>query len=556
MVLAVLTAPKRWIITIISIQEKKEYNFYVILLFACFVGITRYLLETILAYRPPTMLNINLVHYVIFYLEAIFRYALILYVFLPNQSWRKSINIVLIGVFLGIFPPVIDMFVYGLGNFHYMYSFDFFKDWRPLLYNEEINFTFGETLTIFMTIFFTSTVIYIKTRRIARTIASFFVTYLLVVLNSHVLPAIAFRITPIVCQPGFSYSPEAGFTTKELFFVAGFSLPCIISMMQLASMGIIYLIMNRAIALNIAKRINHAIPAGLTGLMGYTLVRPIDWFALVTALFFTFAFVVATLQNDYFDRVEDGVEGRALYLERNDVSFFNVMLLFLAGILVFAGNIVGYLLLLFAVVSFLYNYDFYRGKRYFPSNNKIEGIAGFSSFLGGVFMAFIADTGISGDILTIQNVGLVHSSGAFRTIEQALKGLWTAENIVITFLVFGGWFVVSMLKDYKDIKGDAAAGNQTLYTILRKRNRDVILAHRILSSVIFILLMLPAAWFLSYRSQPLVAVCLGIADALMLAALTRKDPRKAVTLGFLMLNLYLLCIIIGNHLVKTGMRLI
>ncbi len=549
---AILTAPKRWIVNIISIQEKKEYSFYVILLFACFVGITRYLLETILAYRPPTMLNINLVHYVIFYLEAIFRYALILYIFLPHQTWRKSINIVLIGVFLGIFPPVIDMFVYGLGNFHYMYSFDFFNDWRPLLYNEEINFTFGETLTVFMTIFFTSVVIYIKTGKIVRTIVSFIVTYVLVVLNSHILPAIAFRITPVVSQPGFSFSPESAFTIKELFFVAGFSLPCIVSMMQLASLGIIYLLMNRPIALNIVKRINHAIPAGLTGLMGYSLVSPINWLAAVTALFFTFAFIVATLQNDYFDRTEDEVEGRALYLERTDLSFFNALLLFLVGILIFAGNIVGYLLLLFVVVSFLYNYDFYRGKRYFPSNNKIEGIAGVSSFLGGVFMAFIADTGISGDILNIQNVGLSHSSGAFRSIEQALRGLWTVENIVITFLVFGGWFVISIIKDYKDIRGDTAAGNQTLYTILMKKNISVNRVHLIFSSVIFILLLVPAAWFFFKSSRPLVSVCLVVVDAALLLALTRKNPKKAVALGFVALDIYLACIVVGNHLLRMN----
>lgn len=554
MAAAVLTAPKRWIVNIIGLQEKKEYSFYVILLFACFVGITRFMLESILAHRIPVVLNLSVVNSVTFYLESIFIYTLVLTIFIPDQSWRKSINIVLVGVFLGIFPPVIDVWIYGLGNFHYEYSLDFLRDWRLLLYNEGVDITLGETLTLFMTIFFTSLVVYIKTRKIIRTILSFVVTYGFVVFYSQILSTIAFKMAPAVSMPGIRFSHEFGFNIKELFFVGGFSYLCILNMLQLLTVLIIYLLINRAIALNILKRLNHAVPAGLTTLMGYTLLRSLDGFAVITALFFTFTFVVAIIQNDYFDRVEDEVEGRAPYLERNDVSFFNTILLFLAGILIFSGNIVGYLLLLFVVVSFLYNYDFYRAKRYFPSNNKIEGIAGVSSFLGGVSMAFIVNTGISGDILNMENVVLSQASGAIQSIEQSVRELWSIENSVITFLVFGGWFVVSIFKDYKDIRGDAAARNQTVYTLLQKGGRDVNLFHRIFSLVVFFLLLIPAVWFGFSRSLPAVSVCLGIIDLLLLFALTRKDAKKAVTLGFVMLNAYLVCIIVGNHIFRASLQ--
>jgi hypothetical protein len=549
---AVGSAPRRWLYNIISLQEKKKYSFYVILLFSFFVAITRFMLEFILCHQTLCLLNINMLNFTMFYLHTIFIYTLILRVFVPELHWKKAIHLVLIGVFLGIFPPVIDTFIYGIGNFMYAYSKVFPDDWRLLLYNEKINFTVGETATLFLTIFFTTVVVYIKTRKIFRTIAAFVATYCSVVFFSQILPTLAFSLSKIIRSNMVETQQDLGSVAGDFFSIGGFSNPYITPFFQFSVILIVYLILNPKIAKNILRRIHHALPAGITCLLGYSLHRRIDGYAVVIAIFFLFAFVVAIIQNDYFDRTEDEVEGRAPYVERDDVTFFTVMLFFLVAALVIAGNVTGYFLMLFAVVSMLYNYDFYRGKKYFPSNNKIEGIFGVSSFLGGLCMAFITGTKGAGDILNIENVAFLVKSGSFEQMLKSIREFWTLQYVVITFLVFGGWFLISILKDYKDIEGDTAAGNQTVYSMLKKKNRDVKLFHRIFSLVVFALLLIPPIWLIASGLETFFAVCIIVADAVFLFVLNMKDTKKAVMLGFIFLSIYLLCLVIGNHVMHQA----
>jgi 4-hydroxybenzoate polyprenyltransferase len=538
--MAVISAPGRWLNNIVSIQEKKEYNFYVILLFSCFVGLTRFMLESIFS-RPVIIQNVYVINMIVFYLQAVFVYALILRIFVPKQKWQKSINIVLIGVFLGIFPPAIDLFIYGLGNFTENYSRSFPHDWNLLLYNESIHFTYGETITLFLTMFFTSTVVFVKTRNILKTVASFVVAYGLVVVMVQVLSTVAYLV--INTDKTFPMNLSQGGTpaAADYLRLIGLSYPVILSLFQLLLIVVIYLVLNPHLATNLAKRLNHALPAGLTCLMGYTLDRQLDWPGVIISMFFFFAFVVAIVQNDYFDRIEDEIEGRAAYVGRNDVSFFNTILLVIIVLLVITGTMTGYYLLLFAVVSFLYNYDFYRAKKYFPSNNKIEGIFGVSAFLGGLTMAFTVDTRLA-------FVMAPAAGGMPRPIQE----LWTVSAIIITFLVFGGWFLISIFKDYKDIRGDLAAGNQTVYTMLRKRNRDERRFHRIYSLILFALLLIPPIWLGVSGVVPLIPLWMGLVDVFLVVVINLKNSRKGIELGFLAINIYLLLAVIGNHLLHAG----
>lgn len=547
--MAVASAPGRWLNNIVSIQEKKEYNFYVILLFSCFVGLTRFMMESIFS-KPVVIHNVFVINMMVFYLQAVFVYALILKIFVPEQRWQKSINIVLIGVFLGIFPPAIDLFIYGLGNFTENYSRNFPQDWNLLLYNESIHFTYGETITLFLTMVFTSVVVFIKTRNIFKTVASFVVTYGFVVFIVQILSTIVSFV--IKTDSTFPMNLAQGGTpaTADYLRLTGFNFPTILSLFQLFLIIVIYLVLNPRLASNLAKRLNHALPAGLTCLMGYSLDRQLDWFAVIISMFFFFAFVVAIVQNDYFDRTEDEIEGRAAYVGRNDVSFFNTILLVVILLLVITGNMIGYYLLLFAVVSFLYNYDFYRAKKYFPSNNKIEGIFGVSAFLGGLTMAFTVDTKLAS---VMAPMGGSIFGGGMPAMSRPIQELWTIRTVIITFLVFGGWFLISIFKDYKDIKGDMAAGNQTVYTMLRKRNRNEHRFHKLYSLVIFALLLIPPIWLGISGVEPLIPIWMGLVDAFLVVVINLKNARKGIELGFLAINIYLLMEVIGNHLLHASL---
>ena len=544
----IITAPKRWVDNIIVLQEKKKYNFFVILLFSFFVGLVRFILELILGHRTVLMLNISILNFVIFYLHTIFIYTMILRIFVPKLEWRKSINLVLVGVFLGIFPPVIDVFIYGIGSFTYNYSVNFPEGWRLLLYNEKINFTFGETITLFLTMFFTMLVVFKYTKSIIRALLAFFVTYLFVVFLSQVIPTLAFNMA--VSGNIFLVNSHQEYIAKieDFLSISGFSYPCVLSFMQIVFIFCIYLFLNPGIAKNIMRRINHAIPAGLTCLLGYSIHKHVDGYAIIISIIFMFAFIVAIIQNDFFDRTEDDIEGRSAYLDKNDVTFFNSILFIIIALLLLAGNITGYLLLLFMVVSFLYNYDYYRAKKYFPANNKIEGIFGVSAFLGGLSMAFIVDNKISGDVLNIQNLVILFGIGAIKKIDDSTRNFWNLKYIVMTFLVFGGWFFISIFKDYKDIQGDSAAGNQTVYTLLKRRNKDIYFFHKLFSLCIFIFLLIPPIWLIISGLEPFFSINLITCDIILLIFLTRKKTKRAVEMSFAILNIYLLCLVIGSHL--------
>src|SRR5690606_24677974 len=128
----------------------------------------------------------------------------------------------------------------------------------------------------------------------------------------------------------------------------------------------------------LARRMNHAVPVILTSLLGYSMYRPLDGFAILLAIVMLLLSIMVIVQNDYFDAEDDRLEKRRDYVNRDDVGFFNIVSALLILLFIFSGNFVGYMLLLFFLVSILYNYDIYRGKQYFPTNYKIEGVAGFS----------------------------------------------------------------------------------------------------------------------------------------------------------------------------------
>jgi hypothetical protein len=134
------------------------------------------------------------------------------------------------------------------------------------------------------------------------------------------------------------------------------------------------------------------------------------------------------------------------------------------------------------VVSFLYSYPFYRGKRYFPSNLKIEGVWGAASFLTGAISA-------------LENQA---SAGPFWGGPAApVLGPFPWQTVVAAALVFGGYSVVAALKDYKDWEADLQAGVQTLYTLAQRRSWPFLRVHRLIVALAAICLALPCpllAW--------------------------------------------------------------
>jgi hypothetical protein len=118
-------------------------------------------------------------------------------------------------------------------------------------------------------------------------------------------------------------------------------------------------------------------------------------------------------------------------------------------------------LFLLNLTALVYNADFYRGKRFFPTNYKIEAVWGAGSYLLDVF---------------IMTIG----------IPRASSDLWWG-----TALVFAGWSAFSNIKDYKDLVADRRARNQTLYILFWRRGGSIRALHRYLRFGLTLAMLVP-----------------------------------------------------------------
>jgi len=436
---------RNWIKRIIYYQEKKPYNFYTILIFTLFVGIARSLEEVMLAGRLYK--NIHILNNFIFYFLMAFSFTLVLQI-ITRHEWQKIIFAVLIGVFLGLFPPIIDLFVYGLGQFSYAYVMGIPSIGQLLLFDSLHGFPVGEGIVLWSTIIFSCYYIYLKTQNIRKCIYGALLVYFVMLLSGYIIPSLSFWLY------------------KKLFL----SKMEMLSFTQLSFAILCYLLINPVIAKNLFVRCLHCIPFVLLTFLGAVLSGTISTTTIMTAGVVFYAGMITIVQNDYFDRNEDMIAGRHTTICSHDLIFFNTTYLMLVFILYNSGALVFLPLLLLFIVSILYNYDFYRAKKFFPANYKIEGIWGLSSFLAGI---------------------LSQRSAQF-----------TPEIVIYCFLVFGGWSLVSTFKDYKDIEADKAVGNQTGYIMLMKAGLSLERAHKIVCSMISACFLVPVVW-LFFQHIPL-----------------------------------------------------
>jgi len=535
--------PKRWVLNIISIQEKKPYNFYVVLIFAGFVGILRYTLEIMLAHKNLLSLNVSLVQHLVFYLHCIFIYTFILRIFIPHMAWKQMVPLVLIGVFLGIFPPLIDVLVYGVGDFKYGYVVKFEEDWNWLIYNQEANVPLGEASVLFTTIFFVGVVVYVKTSSVLKTLCSFLLSYAAVFFYGGILPLIADHAFASM-QEGFVYSVDL--PAQSFGNLGGFSLPIQVSLFQLLVCVVLYFALNNQLFFGLIKRLNHAIPVVLTCLLGFSVYKPLDAYAFMIALCMFFGALVVIVQNDYFDIDDDKKQGRNNYVNKDDVAFFNSIFAILILLFIFSGNFSGYMMLLFFLVSILYNYDIYRGKKYFPTNYKIEGIAGLSAYLAGVAMMISTHYAMSGDVLNVDQFERIKDYGSL--IPQIENEVFTAEYLWIAFFVFGGWSILSVIKDYKDIESDQLVGNQTAYTLLLKSGKNIQKFHKIYTLVLSLSMLIPLVWLFNINAALLFKVCLVLLTLTFFVVINRAPVKSTVALGLMCANFYLLNLVLAFHL--------
>jgi 4-hydroxybenzoate polyprenyltransferase len=432
----------RWIDRAAKTYETRPFDASRVLAFVVFIATARSTLEWVLAGLPVRSPLATILGHTSFYWLTFFSYGLVVKWCVPNLPWQRSINVVLFGLFLGLFPPLVDAAVYGLGHgMYYNYIRNFPTDWNVLFYNPVQKVNIGETAVIWATIFFSCFYVFLRTASVARTLLAFILAYAAVLFDGAVAANVA-RIARASLQwPG---------QTGIVFIVLS----------QLSLSMVLYLAYRPALLGHLARRVPHLLPFGLITLVGASLAGELSVLALIYASVVLLLAYTAAIQNDYFD-------GGSV-VEAEDVKFFNIVIVMI--VLVFFGvNATPTIAFMgIFVTAMLYNYPFFRGKQYFPANLKMEGVWGGLSFLVGVCAAREQ---------TLAGGGYWYTGAPQESAAQAVKAPFSPTLIVAMALAFGGFSVLAALKDQKDIHADAEERVQTLYTLALAHKRSVVTAH-------------------------------------------------------------------------------
>jgi hypothetical protein len=448
--MALLLVPYHWFANIIRLREKSRMAFPAVLGVVTFVSLARAEFE-VLTTRTASFAVSGIVNNVAFYLLSAYLYAL-LAARLTGKSLAQVSGIVAMGVFLGIFPPILDTLMLGTNTASYRYIKDGFSTFSWTLINPT-HYSTGEAITLWAVVIVLVLYVFQVTRSLVRSLAALLLSY----------ASIVFLALGPSSLTWSAFSDAAPFA-RSTWTAA-------LSVLQLLLAQAAYLLLRPQVLARLWRRLPHAAPfVALTFLggavaeffapSGLSHVERMR-FAAVAAILMLELCLIALVQNDAYDREKDGRE--ATMVTREDAHFFTIVgvLIVLAISLVLPG--LGLPMALFLCVSVLYSYDFYRSQRFFPANYKSEGVWGWSAFvLGG-------------------SAGL--SVAQIRTTSSGF--------LLASLVVFGGWSVFNVFKDYKDIRADYKAKNQTLYVLALRRGADLSRLHRGLRTALVVLLGVP-----------------------------------------------------------------
>lgn len=514
----IFVIPYRWFTNVADLLEKRPFHPAAVFSFCCFVGIGRICLEW-LGGRTPTTPWADIVGFVVFYWFGFFSYGLLLGLLVPG-AWRRRINVILIGLFCGLIPPFIDLAIYGIGNFRYTYLWDFPATWSWALYNPEHRVPMGEAIVLWSTIAFTSLYVHYRTQSIMRGAAAALGAYAVVAWIGGGVAWLAQRMAAAVEVHGPN-SRLHFLLALELFFSAT-----------------VYLAMQPRLAGHLARRMLHAIP--LTGLFfcGSAFAGKILPVSYWVATILTFLAAATLVQNDHYDRADDEAQHRPPYADGSDAAFFTIVGALLLMTLAIGHSVLLLPLGLYYVTSILYNFPFYRGKKHFPANIKMEGVAAAAAFLAGLMTAW--EHGAAG-------INMFNFQTSFWTKANHMAGI-VPETVWAVCLVFGGWSLLATLKDFKDVAADSAGGVQTVYTLALRRGYDIRVLQRKITAISVFCLALPMPLLIAIGKLPAMWLWpAAVFAAAFYGILRRYEDAAGFRLFLALLSAFFFAIAAGLH---------
>lgn len=386
--------------------------------------------------------------------------------FITGLDWKRIQNAVYLGIFLGVFPPLIDYFINGFNSktIYRYYVSENFRDLPWHFYAPDLGAPLGETIVVWASIFFTAAYAYLRSNSVLKFLLTFIITYLLMILHFGFIPVMSIKLVGDMSQANV--------------------IMALLPFWYLFLSVLVYLILRPVLRKIMVKRFLHLMPYTLTTLCGGQFTGGITTpVILAGASVFLIAFAVA-LQNDHFDS-RHGEHKKII--DECDMVFFNLIAAgFLLWMLLLNQITVLPLILIFCS-GILYNFPRFRIKKFFPGAQKIEGIGAAMFFLTGV---------------------MIFDRSHFR------------PGIFLTaLLIFGGWSVLASWKDLKDIRSDTRLGYKNLYTFFMGFGMSLSRAHKTSSAIGLACIVFPIVYAL-FTGQYLAAGVLFAAGLAPLAGLT------------------------------------
>jgi hypothetical protein len=450
-----LFSPANFVRALTTKQESRPYHFNNLLIFCIFTGIVRGLQEALFFGHP--IRNSFILSIIPFYLSMGMMLVFFLN-YLLEVSWKRISNAVCIGIFLGLFPPLIDLLVHdSFEGFYYSYYVFWNVSNIPWLwYSPEYNFHPGEAAGLWGCILFTGVYAWTKSKNPKITILALMAGYFTVFYHAVLLGTVSTRIHlgPLTSIESINtyQSYKLKFLTNNLIFWQGFTA------------FLFYLLIRKELLKQVMKRLPHILPFVLICLAGgYSTSMTINTSLIYTVILVFVMMIAVMAHNDYHDPVHSGRRNRkgSSPLEKTDLPALNVFFIICSISLLFSNIPTVLPLFVFFALSVLYHYPHYRAKKHFLTGLKIEGMWGGSAFLAGVL--------------------------------AAPRPLVSDHVLLAVFLLFGGWSIIAAIKDYKDILDDYHDGHLTVYYWLYKKGIPMKNTHKYLRILVLLFFIVPVA---------------------------------------------------------------
>lgn len=381
---------------------------------------------------------------------------LALFKIVAGLDWRRCFGAVAMGIALGLFPPLIDAVVYGIGT-KVVYSYNFFADvaaYPWFFYSGPEAIPAGECVSVWMSVLFAGIYTYLAGRNILRAVLVSLVLFVIFHMYMSGIPIVTAAMV-------LGKLPDASMTDKP----TGHVINAVTFFFAFWYIGIALVaawVLRPSLLRIFWRRLLHILPFTLISLIGSALAHQPAVESALNAVSLSLLFYIAAVENDYYDALFEKGTNRT-GVNRNDISFLRVIALMIISWLAFLGQVIGLLYLLVYLAAVIYHMPEYRARRYFAAGMKIEGAWGWLAFTSGTLL---------------------------RPAEHP-----NASLVYYGIFVFLGWSLLSVLKDLKDLRRDKKSGSESLYLFLRRKGWSFAHSQVTIKTAIFVSLCLPIAFF-------------------------------------------------------------